>query len=79
MLPVWNFLRLLTQMKDGRNIGDGSERLPEQIVGQRRRMPMTRLADELLRQSLGSITDIPPILHLCEEQEEIPNREHDAA
>jgi hypothetical protein len=35
--------------------------------GQRRRMPMTRLADELLRQSLDSITEVPPVLHFCEE------------
>jgi len=48
--------------------------------GQRRRIPMTRLADDLLRQSLGSITDIPPILHLREEESEaIPIRESDAA
>ena len=49
--------------------------------GQRRRMPMTRLADDLLRQSLGSeVTDIPPILHLREEESEaIPIRENDAA
>jgi len=35
--------------------------------GQRRRMPMTRLADDLLRQSLGSIAEIPPVLLLREE------------
>ena len=48
--------------------------------GQRRHMPMTRLADVLLRQSLGAVTDIPPILHLREEESEaIPIQESDAA
>ena len=48
--------------------------------GQRRRMPMTRLADILLRQSLGAVADIPPILHLREEESEAnPIRESDAA
>jgi len=63
-----------------------SPRLSDDVVralyreGRRRRMPMTRLADDLLRQSLGSVADIPPILHLREEESEaIPIRESDAA
>jgi hypothetical protein len=48
--------------------------------GQRRRMPMTRLADDLLRQSLNSITEVPPVLHFCEEVPgRAPRREADAA
>ena len=36
--------------------------------GQRRRMPMTRVADDLLRQSLGeSWSQIPPVLRVCED------------
>ena len=37
--------------------------------GQRRRMPMTRLADDLLRQSLGSLANDPPVLRVCEDVE----------
>jgi len=48
--------------------------------GQRRRMPMTRLADDLLRQSLGSVAGIQPVLHIREEEPvTIPIRETDAA
>ncbi len=65
-----------------------SPRLSDDVVralyreGQRRRMPMTRLADDLLRQSIDQFTGIPPVLHprLCEEEpERIPIREPDAA
>lgn len=62
-----------------------SPRLSDDVVralyseGQRRRMPMTRVADDLLRQTLGTITDIPQALHLCEEPAVIPIRETDAA
>jgi hypothetical protein len=47
-----------------------SPRLSDDVVralyreGQRRRMPMTRLADDLLRQSLGSFTRNSPVLHV---------------
>ena len=48
--------------------------------GRRRRMPMTRLADDLLRQSLGSIPAIPSSLHVCDEEPAAkPSREDDAA
>jgi len=48
--------------------------------GQRRRMPMTRVADDLLRQSLDSLTEIPPELLFCEEEPEMADiREADAA
>jgi hypothetical protein len=48
--------------------------------GQRRRMPMTRVADELLRQSLGSFSQDPPVLQLCEEEPgKSSYRETDAA
>ena len=48
--------------------------------GQRRRMPMTRLADNLLRQSLGSVTGPQAAVHIREEEPEvIPIRETDAA
>jgi len=47
--------------------------------GQRRRMPMTRLVDELLRQSLDSITDIPPVLLFNEKSERAPIPKADAA
>ncbi len=63
-----------------------SPRLSDDVVralyreGQRRRMPMTRLADDLLRQSLSPSTEVPPALHLCEEgPAEPPIREVDAA
>jgi len=49
-------------------------------VGQQRRMPMTRLADELLRQSLLDVTTAQPHLHVGEDESEvIPIREADAA
>ena len=36
--------------------------------GLRRRMPMTRLADELLLQSLGEhCPETPPVLRVCED------------
>jgi len=50
-----------------------SPRLSDDVVralyreGQRRRMPMTRLADDLLRQSLGNIANDPPLLRVCED------------
>ena len=48
--------------------------------GQRRHMPMTRLADDLLRQSLGSVAGIQPALQIREEEpEKIPIRKSDAA
>ena len=48
--------------------------------GQRRRMPMTRLADDLLRQSLGSVGGIEPALRIREDEAEaIPIREAYAA
>ena len=48
--------------------------------GQRRSMPMTRLADDLLRQSLGSVAGIEPALRIREvEPEKIPIRKSDAA
>ena len=63
-----------------------SPRLSDDVVralyreGQRRRMPMTRLADDLLRQSIGSFTEAASPLHLCEDAPKvIPIRETDAA
>ena len=63
-----------------------SPRLSDDVVralyreGRRRRMPMTRLADDLLRRSLGSSAGAPPALHLCEQESApVPIREPDAA
>ncbi len=63
-----------------------SPRLSDDVVralyreGQRRRMPMTRLADDLLRQSLGSSVQDSPVLHPYEDEiKVIPFREEDAA
>ncbi len=48
-------------------------RLSEEVVralyreGLRRRQPMTRVADDLLRQSLGRIANDPPLLRVCED------------
>ena len=67
-----------------------SPRLSDDVVralyreGQRRRMPMTRLADDLLRQSLSqarsSFTPEVPVARLCEEKPAaIPIHEADAA
>lgn len=48
-----------------------SPRLSDDVVralyreGRRRRMPMTRLADDLLRQSLGRSANDPPLLRVC--------------
>ena len=63
-----------------------SPRLSDDVVralyreGQRRHMPMTRLADEMLRQSLGSVAGIQPALQIIEEEpERIPIREADTA
>ena len=36
--------------------------------GQRRRVPMTRLADELLRQSISAFSNEPPVMSLHEEE-----------
>ena len=50
-----------------------SPRLSDDVVralyreGQRRRQPMTVVADTLLRQSLGSIVHEPPLLQVCED------------
>ena len=63
-----------------------SPRLSDDVVralyreGQRRRMPMTRLADDLLRQSLGSFTREAPVDSLREEEPAVlPVHEADAA
>ncbi len=63
-----------------------SPRLSDDVVrllyreGQRRRIPMTRLADDLLRQSLEQTTPDTPVLHLCEDEPGvIPNRQAGAA
>jgi len=51
-----------------------SPRLSDDVVralyreGQRRRMPMTRLADDLLRQSLGSFFNDAPMVSLREDE-----------
>ena len=62
-----------------------SPRLSDDVVralyreGQRRRMPMTRLADDLLRQSLGSFVN-DPVLRVCEDvAAPAPIKEADAA
>ena len=48
--------------------------------GQRRRMPMTRLADDLLRQSLDQSQQPAPVLHLAEDESgKAPHHEADAA
>ena len=50
-----------------------SPRLSDDVVralyreGQRRQMPMTRLADDLLRQSFSSFANDPPVLSVCED------------
>jgi hypothetical protein len=61
-----------------------SPRLSDDVVralyreGQRRRMPMTRLADELLRQTLceevSHATDTSPSLRVCEGMEGRDNK-----
>ena len=63
-----------------------SPRLSDDVVralyreGRRRRMPMTRLADDLLRQSFSGLAEVPPALRLCEEEPaEPPLSEGDAA
>ena len=63
-----------------------SPRLSDDVVralyreGQRRRMPMTRLTDDLLRQSLGSSIRDTPVAPLREEEPTvIPIHEADAA
>jgi hypothetical protein len=63
-----------------------SPRLSDDVVralyreGQRRRMPMTRVADDLLRQSLGTLADDTPVLRVCEDvREPTPIRRPDAA
>jgi hypothetical protein len=51
-----------------------SPRLSDDVVralyreGQRRKQPMTRLADELLRQGLAHATQTPPLLRVCEDE-----------
>ena len=55
-----------------------SPRLSDDVVralyreGLRRRMPMTRLADELLRQALDSIPHVYPALYVCGAEHEAP-------
>ena len=50
-----------------------SPRLSDDVVralyreGQRRRQPMTTVADALLRQSLGRLAEDPPLLRVCED------------
>jgi hypothetical protein len=50
-----------------------SPRLSDDVVralyreGLRRRQPMTVVADVLLRQSLGRISNDPPLLRVCED------------
>jgi len=63
-----------------------SPRLSDDVVralyreDQRRRMPMTRLADDLLRQSIGTLNEVSPSLHVCEEEPAAsPLHEADAA
>ena len=63
-----------------------SPRLSNDVVralyreGQRRRMPMTRLADDLLRQGLCATTEVHPVTRLCEEEPaECSTNEADAA
>lgn len=62
-----------------------SPRLSDDVVralyreGQRRRMPMTRLADDLLRHSLDSLAEVVPVLHLCEEESAEPSLSDDDA
>ena len=63
-----------------------SPRLSDDVVralyreGQRRRMPMTRLADDLLWQSIGAFTqEAASSLHVCEEPAESTSRKVDAA
>jgi hypothetical protein len=65
-----------------------SPRLSDDVVralyreGRRRKMPMTRLADDLLRRSIGAFTEASPALHLCEEkpaESPSPSRGADAA
>ena len=51
-----------------------SPRLSSDVVralyreGQRRRQPMTRVADDLLRQALAAADSDRPVLRLCEEE-----------
>ena len=50
-----------------------SPRLSDDVVralyreGQRRRQPMTKVADALLRQSLDRLAEDPPLLRVCED------------
>ncbi len=50
-----------------------SPRLSDDVVrslyreGQRRRVPMTRLADDLLRQSFSAMEVDTPVLRVCED------------
>ena len=51
-----------------------SPRLSNDVVralyreGQRRRQPMTRVADDLLRRALAAADNDRPVLRLCEEE-----------
>ena len=63
-----------------------SPRLSDDVVralyreGQLRRMPMTRIADELLRQALDSIPHVFPALFVCgAEPESTPLQKAEAA
>ena len=42
--------------------------------GKRRNVPMTRLADDLLRESISAFADDPPILRVCEDTPDYPRR-----
>ena len=61
-----------------------SPRLSDDVVralyreGQRRRLPMTRLADDLLRHSLSAALN-PPALHVREQEPMTPIKREDAA
>ena len=63
-----------------------SPRLSDDVVralyreGRRRGMPMTRLADSLLRQALDPVSEVFPALPLCEaDPETTPSRMTGAA
>jgi hypothetical protein len=63
-----------------------SPRLSDDVVralyreGQRRRVPMTRIADDLLRQALASAPQVFPVLHVCGDPAEfIPSKVPGAA
>ncbi len=84
----WGFFVSASNSKNPRTMSRTlySPRLSDDVVralyreGQRRRVPMTRLADDLLWQSLGSLSIDPPVLRVCEgSPEPTPLRSADAA